>query len=662
MSYLDFPRFTFTGNFYTDPSTMDNDPSHYDDSCTNPSPWQDPGGSHFFSFQDILASQIPNRPFTQPVVTSAVDVNGNVSLADSLVGVAVSSVDSPGGVVGGPFSPAKMVDLDVYQQAVSQIFGFFLKLQVGNISLIGSMDPCSLNSARFDRVLPTRGWAPWDGYGAASYGGDTNASGVFQSILRVPAASWPAASGSPILDQIRTAASQDSAGNLLLSFRMTLDGYQNVAYHSADFRIGRIVASVGPFRANDASQVIAGRWLAGRSHQNGDVWNQPSLYGAPFQVKAGPGGTFVSLDLSNALMTVSPGAAPLDLANVSVYIGDGSTGVVGAPFQMNSVLYNLGGGIVDLALSAAQITAAASSPFFVVSSRTDIAGFSKFNGLPVMWQESASGTWVACSDRNFQLASDTPSLASAAASIYVTQWGAPVSNASAVQTGVYPCFPNNGAATVPWVAGYKGNSPSSDGCLTATLTLAAPGRFQLTLAAVRDPGSRTPELDSQLYFVCVTPASQPPPPPNLNPSSPPQEQIVSCVVWAAYTVNTTPEWPEIHQIMKVFDKLFPAMHAKMDLCNQQTVFTFSANPPWAPFFSGTPGPMQITLPNGGTIAAGAIAYYMSREGNDPRFMPITRSLSPNKALTYLYYCYNIQQKLIPTPPPPSSTSPAGVLS
>src|SRR5277367_7056645 len=95
MSYIGLPRFSFAGSFYTDPSTMDNDPSHYDETCTNPSPWQDPGGSHFFSFQDILASQIPNRAFTPPVVTATVDKDGNSSLTDPLVNAAIGSWDAP---------------------------------------------------------------------------------------------------------------------------------------------------------------------------------------------------------------------------------------------------------------------------------------------------------------------------------------------------------------------------------------------------------------------------------------------------------------------------------------------------------------------------------------------------------------------------------------
>lgn len=349
-------------------------------------------------------------------------------------------------------------------------------------------------------------------------------------------------------------------------------------------------------------------------------------------------------------MTKAPGDGPLDLGNLSVYIGDGSTGVVGQPFQLDDILYSMSGGMVDLRLTKAQAAAAVGALFFVVSSLSSLVGLRTFKGLPVLWSESSTGTWIACNDRAFQLASDTPSQGSGNAAIYVTQWGAPVSYNDAIRVGVYPCFPGNSQATVPWSGGYKGNTQSSMCCLETALTYLAPGHFQLNLTAVKDPGSRTPELDSQLYFVAVWPSSQPEPPANLNPTSPPQEQLVACVVWASYPLNTNPDFSEIRRIFNVYNKLFPAMKAKMDLTDQQTVFTFSMNPPWA-FFQrqGLPGPASYPLSSTVSISKGSIPYYLTRDINDPRFMPIMRNLSPNKLLTVLWYAYNLQHR--PSVPP-----------
>jgi hypothetical protein len=675
MSYLDFPRLVVSGSFYTDPSTMDNDPSHYDPSNTNPSPWQDPGGSHNFSFQDMLAGQLPNRDFTPPLVVAVFDQNGNASLTDPMINTPVNSTDTPGGLSGVPSSPAKLIDLDVYQQGVSTIYGFFLQLQIGANKIVGAMDPATLNCVRFNRVLPTRGWAAWDSYGAGSFGGDTYASGVFQSVVRIPAKVWPSASGSPILDQLRQVTNADANGNFMLSMRMTLDGYQNVGWHHEDFRIGRLNLVIGPAFLDEPTRCIAGRWMNGfqvpspsqTKPDPGFAWNQPSLYGAPFRIKqAAQQAATVSLDLSNAVMMAGPNGVAggplsppqppgtvLDLGNLCVYIGNGSTGVVGQPFQLNDIFYALNGGIVDLPLNPVQQAAAQNAPFCIVSSRTDIKGLSTFNDLPVLWAEDPGGVWIAADDRVFQLASDTPWKTSATANVYATQWGEPVA-AGFLSSGIYPCFQGNGNATVPWSAGYKGDTPGCQSAISLNMGYVSPGQFQLQIDAVADPGSRTAELDSQLYFLCVWPTNGTPPSPNLTPNCPPQESIVSCVIWAAYTANANPQFSQIQQIFQVYNKLFPAMRAKMDLTNEQTVFTFCANPGWG-FFqaSGLPGPTQVTLPNNGVIQAGSIPYYLSLDINDPRFMPIMRNLSPNKLLTILYYAYNVQQGLVPPPGPTS---------
>jgi hypothetical protein len=227
-----------------------------------------------------------------------------------------------------------------------------------------------------------------------------------------------------------------------------------------------------------------------------------------------------------------------------------------------------------------------------------------------------------------------------------------VTNSGFLQAGLYPCFKKNGAATVPWPAGYAGDTPGCEKAMRMTLSYLSPGRFQMQIKAVADPGSRTSELDSQLYFLCVWPTGWTPPGSNLSSNIPPQESLISAVIWASYPVNTRPRFAEIVQIFTVYNKLFPAMKARMDLTNHQTLFTFCANPGWG-FFGNLPGPPSYTLPNGGVIQAGAIPYYLTRDIVDPRFMPIMRNLSPNKLLTILYFAYNVQQGLVPPPGPTS---------
>ena len=88
MSYLDVPRLTFSGIFFTDPSTVNNDPYHYQLEDVEPSPWQNPIGQHRFQFKNVLtmSALLPDGP----------------SANDPLLGAELISTDQP--------SPAKIVD------------------------------------------------------------------------------------------------------------------------------------------------------------------------------------------------------------------------------------------------------------------------------------------------------------------------------------------------------------------------------------------------------------------------------------------------------------------------------------------------------------------------------------------------------------------------
>ncbi|MGH8128947.1 MAG: hypothetical protein ACRD0Y_09230 [Terriglobales bacterium] len=645
MSYLDLPRFSFLGSFYTEASTVDNDPAHYDPACTRPAPWQDPGGAHYFSFHDLYRPDGVQRAFTPPLVTGGVNLNGNaLGPNDLLLGAAVDSVGDAGAGGTNRVFPARLVDLDVYQQGVSTIFGFTMTIKLDSVTISGLLDRCELNNARFDRVLPTRGWNAWDSYGAG-YGGDTYASGAFQSILRVDPKTWPSAGTSPLLDQLRASTFTDPAGNIMLSIRLTMDDYRNQAWSTADFRIGRVLGTVGPVTYGEPTGIIGKRWLNGRAAvvnsknpKLTDPWYQPSFYGAPFQIVARQNGTQVLVaDFSNALATTCPGGPPVDLGNAVARIGDGSTGDIG-PFSINQSLYTVLGGIVELPLNAAQ-WAARGQPVTININAPGLA--------PVPWAEASNGLLLQAVDRVVRLASEADSPAWQG-KVCVTQWGVP---AGGVQLAIEAVPVVNGikGATVPWVAGYEGDTPQATGAVKASIVPTDQnGEAVVTLQTVADPGNRSPWLESQLYFVVPYFANTPPP--NLMQQGVAQEQMISCVAWSRSLANENPTWEEVQALMAPYAKLFPAMTAVLDLTDRISFQTFALNPPWQAPGGGPPifnPPTPYTLPNGKTIARGAIPYFLTRTIDDPRTMPVTRDLSPNRILTVLYFCYNLQQQYPP---------------
>ena len=152
--------------------------------------------------------------FVDVKVNAATDADGDFIQQDALLGAQVTTNDSP--------SAAKLVDLDVYQQAVPMIYGLGINITIApGVVLSGSVDPVAANGLRFTRVLPTRGWQPWDSYEDSSFGGDTYACAVVQTVVRVPAAKWPT-STSNVLNKLRSVTSTDSAGNVLIAIRFIM--------------------------------------------------------------------------------------------------------------------------------------------------------------------------------------------------------------------------------------------------------------------------------------------------------------------------------------------------------------------------------------------------------------------------------------------------------
>ena len=631
MSYMHWPRVHLGGVFFTDPSTVNNDPAHYKAEITQPAPWQDSNGLHRFQFVDVR-------------VLGAIDAGGVFLESDPILGAAANSVDTP--------SSAKIVDLDVYQQGVPTIFGFQLGLSVSAlVTLVGAMDPCCCNGLWWNRVLPTRGWNGWDGYGEASFGGDTFASATFQSVLRIPAANWPVQLGG-VLDELRAATSSDGYGNIVLSIRMVLDSYNNVPWHK-DFRRGRVTATLGPVLPGELSHIPGGRWLdpyAGSppvSQPPQPPWNWPSAYSAPFRfITQVSGATTLVIDLADAVSMTTVGGPPVPLGEVSAYLLGGPTGPLGS-FQVTQDLYMNLGGIVDLVVTPAQ-WAAQGAPLALTTSLEDIGGEATL-GLPgkVMWRENASGTVIDAENQVFRMQGYAGQTASATVSF--SQFGQPMVGVTP-NVLVQPVYRHVLGASVPWSEpDASGDSPDVDGYLSATASVTDNnGRSTITLTVNGGPPPRTSQLDGQLYFIIPYLGAEPP---NLLQAAPRQESMISAVVFAPFAYSNPPAWETVKELMTPYAKLYPGMTEQIDLTQQQAFFTFATNPPWQAFDG--PNAVPYTLPNGSKIAAGSIPYLLTRDFNDPRFMPVTRDLSQDKLLCVLYYIAWLQTVVQPTPTPPS---------
>lgn len=140
MSYLDYPRIHFSGQFTADPSTINNTPNNYNP-VIYPEPtdldkvelYWCPFGTSSFTFNECVITRVDYSP-TSSASTYA---------EDPIIGQSFSAVNTtgsdmlPGGVI---------VDLDPAQQNVSEIWG--LRVQIGGRTTLidGEFAPISFNA------------------------------------------------------------------------------------------------------------------------------------------------------------------------------------------------------------------------------------------------------------------------------------------------------------------------------------------------------------------------------------------------------------------------------------------------------------------------------------------------------------------------------------
>lgn len=232
MSYLNSPRLTFSGQFQADPSTVNNDPTHYNNQTFQPdfqqwgqgatNGWWNPEGTGSWRF---LSCKVQQVTYLDGTSTSNPE-------EDPVIGMTL--MDSNQKVAG------KIVDLDSQQQMVSALWGLMVRLVSGEKELIKS----DYEVASFTNIWMNR---------APELGGDTRAAAIFQSTLTN--ISWNLEScDSRYLNELYK-VSKDR-----LSIQFTTDLY-DMDRSSPAFTIGRIVGSIGPYFEGEPTYFTQGRPL-----------------------------------------------------------------------------------------------------------------------------------------------------------------------------------------------------------------------------------------------------------------------------------------------------------------------------------------------------------------------------------------------------------------
>ena len=505
MSYLDRPRLHFSGRFQTTVSTINNTTKNYDISTfsdTNAEPeigqggWN-PNGTAIWRLVNCTVQRVCYADGT--IGTSAAD--------DSLIGAALLGADDR--------VDAKLVDLDPQQQAVSEIWGFVVRL---HSLATGEGVMGDYQVAAFADM--------WKRFANGPSMTDSVMSACYQSVLTN--LRWSGAQHSRLLRELR------EASPTRLSIKCVVDGFVDDSGQS-DFTYGRIVGTIGPAAEHEPAHMLAGRALR--------PFKGKPLYYAYAAIDKQRG--VLALDLGNSLPTAGVGGpvATESFGELALALRrPGATPEYDTlgPIDAGDAMYEQTAGIQEFALSADQLEAAATAPLAVIEAKP--------HGKALL-EENSIGGYVRADTHVFRLNPGE----TARVELIATRFGQPAAGQQ-LDLALNPALQNLSDSGDPLV-----NTPAEALQFPASVTTDARGRASFTLQA-GNPGTPRGYLDGQVYAVGYSWHAAP------ADYRPNWWNFVSVRLWDAYTPSGPPTWQrDILPIFKQYANLYPVMRSIVDL-------------------------------------------------------------------------------------------------
>jgi hypothetical protein len=396
--------------------------------------------------------------------------------------------------------------------------------------------------------------------------GDRAMSAFYQSVIA--GIGWSDLFGSRLLSELRQASDPAS-----LSIKFNVDGFDQTRH------VGRIVGTIGPASADEPAHFVVGRQCMGQD--DGPVWYFPAVVDGKRRK--------LIADFGNALQTPSFGG-PFDSnldVSVGLLSGNQFTSFGRIPIGPDG-WYEQTAGIcefpADRPFSDAEMTQLGTTPLAVVQQTNA--------GSAVVAVEGSDGLHVRADDFVYRMsANDTQTV-----SLRVSRFGQPLPNASISVT--FDPSQLQRRPTDPVV-----NAPPAGVSFLLSIVADANGIASLKLSAgsIAEP-RKFPDgkyIDGQVYGVRYTlPGSDPNAGGYFDPAD-----FISVLVWTDYPVPNDPDWnTHVQPILSQYQKLYSVMKAFVDLGDYTSVVESKAQ-------------MKDV--------------FMRPEG-DPRYMPVTRDLSPAK--------------------------------
>ncbi|HEX8565203.1 MAG TPA: hypothetical protein VF648_06000 [Pyrinomonadaceae bacterium] len=513
MSYLNSPRLTFAGQFQADPSTVNNDQTHFDNAnfsdtfqtyqtSGDANGWWNPDGTGSWRFIGCTITSVTYKDGT--TTTSPGD--------DPIIGMSIEDANTR--------AAGKIVDLDSQQQMVSMLWGLIVRITAGGNDLMkGEYEP-----APFINIWLNR---------SPDLAGDSAAGAIYQSVIKN--IKWDIEKlNSRYLKELNETSPEQ------LSIQFNVDRI-NMDYTSAQFTLGRIAGSIGPSSADEPEQFVLGRQL----------FPQPQ----PQQL---PGGmstcnyataivdeklNAITLDFGNSLQYAA-GARIAETRNLTLAIDKGSDGnpdyvFLGKINYSDPDWYISSAGICQFPLSKENLELVNKFPLVIVDyqpSQTD--AFTLNAQATVVLQESVE--YVRADKFVFYLNPDE----SCQVEFYATQLGKPMDGA---------------AISLQLFSGALGPAPPNFAVPTDILTFPAAvntdsdGKAVINISATA-PGNPRGYIDGQVYGISYNLSDDQFQ--NCN-----QANFISLLVFNSVPEATVknPTWDDIQPIMQQYANLYPIM-------------------------------------------------------------------------------------------------------
>lgn len=521
MSYLQSPRLQFSGKFQADPSTVNNDPQHFNTdqfqtSYDIPGPgasngWWNPHGTGAWRFYNCSVKRVYYLDGTfcdDPA-------------EDPVVGLAVTGADGR--------AEGKIVDLDPEQQMVSELWGF--QVIVGEDNKTGFRG--DFKEAPFGDI-----WVRYPPGQPDSFFG-----AYYQSVLNIT--KWANLGESRFLKELASVTPKGVIPEKL-SIKFNVDGFQDNSSQE-DFTLGRVVGTIGQQGVQEPDYFTAGRMLS-------------AVPGAGFNLNTAyciVDNNVLNIDLGNSCPTKSVGGPVAD--NGKLYLGvtpsNGTPVSLGEIRYLDPAWYTLTGGIVSITLSAEQATLVAFNP---------LAVFAGFPGplTPMVLSENSAGTFLRADKFVFRMNPGEKQVTK----FYATAFGKPLPNAPI--TLIYDPTTIEGQIKQGPVSGPTNvGQPQSAFTFPLTVTTGADGTVELPLTAA-NPGNPRRYIDGQVYGVAYQLGTTPP----IVGAIQNGNQLLNALIYTEYEIPDEPNWVEhVQPIFQQYADLYPVMKPIVDLSDYAQV-------------------------------------------------------------------------------------------